>query len=100
MKNLNRKAFLEFLRNETKTELIYQSVLTGNNIYFLGDKNKKVEHFQIEFISQSKTHFYTILLRGITREAEFLHHKCIKYLRDLNINRNIMLDTEYSVTYI
>lgn len=100
MKKINKKDFLEYIKNQTKDEDIFQYDFTGKNIFFLGNKSKNIENFQIEFISASKKYFYTILLRGITKEAEFLHDLAVDYLRKLNLNRNIFLDTEYTVTQI
>lgn len=100
MKKLNRKKFLEFLLNKTSLTNTKQTGFTGNNIYFLTDEDNSVEHYQIEFIPQSKQYHYTILIRGIIKEAEFLHGLCVEYLRGLDLGRNIIVDTELSVTHI
>jgi len=100
MKTINRKNFLEFLKKETSTKKIAQEKFCGKNIYFLTAENTRDIEFQIEFIPQSKRYLYTILLRGIHKEADFLHTKTVEYLRSLKLGRNLLLDTEYKQTLI
>lgn len=100
MKKLSRIKFLEFLLKHTGLKKTKQTSFTGNNIYFLTDENLEVEHFQVEFISQNRHYFYTILIRGITKQADFLHDTCKEYLQNLKLDKNITLDTETKVTLI
>jgi len=100
MKTINRKQFLEFLKNETDTKLIVQQAFLGKNFYLLTAENNQDVEYQIEFIPQSKRYFFTILLRGFMKEADFLHDKVVVYLRNLELRRNVIFDTEHKQTLI
>ena len=97
-KRINRKDFLEFLLKETGLKTIKQQSFTGKNIYYLADEN--TEQIQIEFIPKSKKYFFTILIRGIEKKADFLHDKAKAYIRELNTGRDIIIDTETKTTLI
>ena len=97
-KKINRKKFLEFLLKETGLKASKQQSFTGKNIYYLTDENE--EKILVEFISATKKYFFTILIRGINEEAEKYHDAIVKYIRDLETGRNIIIDTEYKQTLI
>ena len=98
-KNLNRMQVIEFIKKIQGIKESFQENLTGKNIYFLGnDKNEP--DFQIEFIPSSKKYFFTIYLRGLKSEADNMHEEIYNYLQKLELNRNIVLDTETKTSLI
>jgi len=98
-KNLNRMQVIEFIKKIQGIKESFQENLTGKNIYFLGnDKNEP--DFQIEFIPASKKYFFTIYLRGLKSEADNMHEEIYNYLQKLELNRNIVLDTETKTSLI
>lgn len=103
VKKINRKKFIEFLMTKTNTIKSCQQVFTGKNIYFLMGKDEddgcEIEMFQIEFIS-SKNYLFTILIRGVYNNATFLHDDTVNYIKQLNLGREICVDTEYKQTII
>ena len=98
-KNLNRMQVIDFIKKIQGIKESFQENLTGKNIYFLGnDKNEP--DFQIEFIPASKKYFFTIYLRGLKSEADNMHEEIYNYLQKLELNRNIVLDTETKTSLI
>lgn len=103
VKNINRRRLIEFLLSKTNTIKSCQQQFTGRNIYFLMGKDEddgcEIEMFQVEFLS-SKNYLFTIIIRGMYREATFLHEDTVNYIRQLNLGREICVDTEYKQTII
>lgn len=105
-KKINRIALLDFIKEKTNLAHHSQQTFTGKNIYFLcsefwnGKRIELEEDYQIEFIPQNSKYFFTILVRGLKKEADFLHEDIATYLRGLQLNRNIILDTELKTTLI
>jgi len=102
MKTINRKELLNFISSLAQTQEITQQVFCGKNIYFLSDKINDFteEKFQVEFISQTKKYFFTLLIRGTEKESDFMHPQIVKYLKSKNLGRNIIIDTEQKTTLI
>jgi hypothetical protein len=100
---INRKKLIEFLIEKTKTIRSVQQTFTGKNIYFLTDKDKddgaEIEKYQVEFVSD-KRYLFTILIRGIYNNACFLHDDVVKYVKSLDLDKSIVIDTEYKQTIV
>lgn len=99
-KKISRNDFLNFVMAKANLVKYTQTAFTGKNIYFLcseywnGTRTELEEDIQIEFIPQSTRYFFTILVRGLKKETDYLHDDMVEYLRCLNLGRNIILDTE------
>ena len=77
----------------------HQEAILGKNFYLIGD-DKDEPDFQLEFIPQSKKYFFTIYLRGLKSEADNMHEEILNFLRKLELNRNIVIDTETQVSIV
>ena len=98
-KRINRLQIIDKIKSIQGVKSFHQEAFLGKNIYLIGnDKNEP--DFQIEFISQSKRYFYTILLRGLKSEADNMHKELNIFLKSLDLQRNIILDTETQQTLI
>ena len=102
MKNINRMEILKFISEITDTEAIGQETFCGKNIYFLRNKlnNFWEEKYQVEFISQTRKYFFTLLIRGMQAESDFLHKRVVDFLRSKKLQRNIIVDTESISTMV
>ena len=98
-KKINRVKLIEFIKKNQGLKYSFQSNLSCRNLYFIGN-DKENPDFQIEFISQTKKYFYTVYIRGIKNNADCLHGAVCNYLKKLNLNRNIIVDTELKVTLV
>ena len=92
-KKLDRLQVVNFIKNIHGIKESHQEAILGKNFYLIGD-DKDEPDFQLEFIPQSKKYFYTIYLRGLKYEADNIHEEILNFLRKLELNRNIVLDTE------
>ena len=92
-KKLDRLQVVNFIKNIKGIKESHQEAILGKNFYLIGD-DKDEPDFQLEFIPQSKKYFYTIYLRGLKYEADNIHEEILNFLRKLELNRNIVLDTE------
>lgn len=98
-KKLNRLQIIDFIKSIQGIKESYQEAFLGKNIYLIGnDKNEP--DFQIEFIPQTQKYFFTIYLRGLKSEADNMHDEIYNFLQKLELNRNIILDTESKVSLI
>ena len=96
---INRLNLITKIKAVAQIENSFQSAYFGKNFYFIGD-DKDEPDYQIEFIPASQKYFFTILVRGLKREADEMHEEIKQYLQSLNLNRNIVLDTEHKQTLI
>ena len=94
-KKLNRLSLINFIKGIQGILLSHEV----NGMYYIGnDKNEP--DFQLEFIPASKKYFFTIYLRGLKSEADNIHEEIYNYLQKLELNRNIILDTETKTSLI
>jgi hypothetical protein len=92
-KNINRMQIIDKIKSIQGIKFSHQEGILGKNMYLIGnDKNEP--DFQIEFIPQSQKYFFTIYLRGLKTEADNMHDELYIFLQSLELNRNIILDTE------
>ncbi len=92
---LNRLSLINFIKSIQGIEESHEA----NGMYYIGnDKNEP--DFQLEFIPQSKKYFFTIYLRGLKTEADNMHDEIYNFLQKLQLNRNIVLDTETKTSLI
>lgn len=98
-KNLNRMQLIDFVKKIQGIKESFQTSFTGKNIYLLGN-NKNDPDFQIEFIPQTQKYFFTVLVRGLKSEADNMQDEIYNFLQKLELNRNILLDTESRVSLI
>jgi len=84
-----REFFLEFLLEITG--LNHSGKVKDKNIYYLYDENGD-KHIKFEIVPK------LIILTG--KLADENHDAIVKYIRDLNTGRNIIIDTEYKQTLI
>ncbi len=94
-KKLNRLSLINFIKS---IQGIKESQEV-NGMYYLGN-DKKEPDFQMQFIPQSKKYFFTIYLRGLKSEADNMHDEIYNFLQKLELNRNIILDTETKTSLI
>ena len=98
-KKLDRLQVVNFIKNIKGIKESHQEAILGKNFYLIGD-DKDEPDFQLEFIPQSKKYFYTIYLRGLKYEADNIHEEILNFLRKLELNRNIVLDTETQTSIV
>ena len=98
-KKLDRLQVVNFIKNIQGIKESHQEAFLGKNFYLIGD-DKEQPDFQLEFIPQSKKYFYTIYLRGLKFEADKIHDEILNFLRKLELNRNIVLDTETQTSIV
>ena len=98
-KKLDRLQVVNFIKNIQGIKESHQEAVLGKNFYLIGD-DKDAPDFQLEFIPQSKKYFYTIYLRGLKFEADKIHDEILNFLRKLELNRNIVLDTETQTSIV
>lgn len=98
-KKLNRMQLIDFVKKIQGIKESFQTSFTGKNIYLLGN-DKDDPDFQIEFIPQTQKYFFTVLVRGLKSEADNMHDEIYNFLQKLELNRNIILDTESRVSLI
>ena len=98
-KKLDRLQVVNFIKNIKGIKESHQEAILGKNFYLIGD-DKDEPDFQLEFIPQSKKYFYTIYLRGLKSEADNIHEEILNFLRKLELNRNIVLDTETQTSIV
>lgn len=98
-KKLNRMQLIDFVKKIQGIKESFQTSFTGKNIYLLGN-DKDEPDFQIEFIPQTQKYFFTVLVRGLKSEADNMHDEIYNFLQKLELNRNIILDTESRVSLI
>ena len=98
-KKLDRLQVVNFIKNIKGIKESHQEAILGKNFYLIGD-DKDEPDFQLEFIPQSKKYFYTIYLRGLKYEADNIHKEILNFLRKLELNRNIVLDTETQTSIV
>ena len=98
-KKLDRLQVVNFIKNIQGIKESHQKAVLGKNFYLIGD-DKDAPDFQLEFIPQSKKNFYTIYLRGLKYEADKIHDEILNFLRKLELNRNIVLDTETQTSIV
>ena len=98
-KKLDRLQVVNFIKNIHGIKESHQEAILGKNFYLIGD-DKDEPDFQLEFIPQSKKYFYTIYLRGLKYEADNIHEEILNFLRKLELNRNIVLDTETQTSIV
>lgn len=94
-KKLNRLSLINFIKGIQGILLSHEA----NGMYYIGN-NKDEPDFQLEFIPQSKKYFFTIYLRGLKTEADNMHDEIYNFLQKLELNRNIVLDTESRTSLI
>ena len=94
-KKLNRLSLINFIKGIQGILLSHEA----NGMYYIGN-DKDEPDFQIEFIPASKKYFFTIYLRGLKTEADNMHDEIYNYLQKLELNRNIVLDTETRTSII
>lgn len=97
MKRLNRKDFLLFLIELTKCDKASINPI-GKNSFLLQTGNEDI--YQVEFIPQTDKYFFTLYLRGISKVADEFNKPIVEYLRSLELGRNMVVDTEYIVTFV
>lgn len=96
-KNLKRTQVIDFINRIQGIKESHQTQFTGKNIYFVGnDKNEP--DFQIEFISKTEKYFQTILIRGLKSEADNMHDEIVNFVNSLQLNKNIVIDTETKIS--
>lgn len=98
-KKLDRLKVINFIKKIQGINNSHQEAFLGKNFYLIGD-NKDEPDFQLEFIPQSKKYFFTIYLRGLKSEADNMHEEILNFLRKLELNRNIVLDTETQTSIV
>ena len=98
-KKLDRLQVVNVIKNIQGIKESHQEAILGKNFYLIGD-DKDEPDFQLEFIPQSKKYFYTIYLRGLKYEADNIHEEILNFLRKLELNRNIVLDTETQTSIV
>ena len=98
-KKLDRLQVVNVIKNIQGIKESHQEAILGKNCYLIGD-DKDEPDFQLEFIPQSKKYFYTIYLRGLKYEADNIHEEILNFLRKLELNRNIVLDTETQTSIV
>ena len=98
-KKLDRLQVVNFIKNIQGIKESHQEAFLGKNFYLIGD-DKDESDFQLEFIPQSKNYFFTIYLRGLKSEADNMHEEILNFLRKLELNRNIVLDTETKTSVV
>lgn len=98
-KKLNRMQLIDFIKAIQGIKESFQTQFTGKNIYLIGN-DKEEPDFQIEFIPQSKNYFFTVLIRGFKSEADNMHEEIYNFITKLDLNRNIVLDTESQTSLI
>ena len=98
-KKLDRLQVVNFIKNIHGIKESHQEAVLGKNFYLIGD-DKDEPDFQLEFIPQSKKYFYTIYLRGLKSKADNIHEEILNFLRKLELNRNIVLDTETQTSIV
>ena len=94
-KKLNRLSLINFIKGIQGILLSHEA----NGMYYIGN-DKDEPDFQLEFIAQSKKYFFTIYLRGLKTEADNMHDEIYNFLQKLELNRNIVLDTESRTSLI
>ena len=92
-KKLNRMQLIDFIKSIQGIKESFQTQFTGKNIYLIGN-DKDEPDYQVEFIPQSQKYFFTILVRGLKVEADNMHEEIYNFLNNLQLNRNLILDTE------
>ena len=98
-KKLDRLQVVNVIKNIQGIKESHQEAILGKNFYLIGD-DKDEPDFQLEFRPQSKKYFYTIYLRGLKYEADNIHEEILNFLRKLELNRNIVLDTETQTSIV
>lgn len=98
-KKINRIELINFIKSIQGIKHSFQENFLGRNFYLIGN-DKDEPDFQLEFIPQSKKYFFTIYLRGLKSEADNMHDEILNYLKKLELNRNVILDTESRVSII
>ena len=98
-KKLDRLQIVNFIKNIQGIKESYQEGGFGKNFYLIGD-DKDAPNFHLEFIPQSKKYFYTINLIGMKFEADNMHEEILNFLRKLELNRNIVLNTETQTSIV
>ena len=98
-KKLDRLQVVNVIKKIQGIKESHQEAILGKNFYLIGD-DKDNPDFQLEFIPQSKKYFYTIYLRGLKYEADNIHEEILNFLRKLELNRNIVLDTETQTSIV
>lgn len=94
-KKLNRLSLINFIKGIQGIKESHEA----NGMYYIGN-DKDEPDFQIQFIPQSKKYFFTIYLRGLKSEADNMHEEIYNFLQKLDLNRNIVLDTESKTSLI
>ena len=94
-KKLNRLSLINFIKGIQGILLSHEA----NGMYYIGN-DKDEPDFHLEFIPQSKKYFFTIYLRGLKTEADNMHDEIYNFLQKLELNRNIVLDTESRTSLI
>jgi hypothetical protein len=90
--------FINFIKEKTGLQKLSQETFTGKNFYFINGENSQDNRVQIEFIGATKKYFYTLYVRGILQEMDYLHDDIVNYVKSLNLGKNIIVDTETRVT--
>jgi len=98
-KKINRLKLIEFIKKNQGLKYLLQGNSSNKNLYFIGN-DKDNPDYQIEFISQKDYAFYTIYIKGITNSADKFHKTVCDYLKKLNLNRDIFVETETFVTLV
>lgn len=97
MKTIDRKQFLNKVQSVLGKEIKFNQY---GNIY--ANDNDPENFTQIEFIPQSKKYFFTVYAQtsigGMFNEKQ--HDELVEYLRNLNLDKKIVLDTECKSTVI
>lgn len=99
MKNLNRLEVINFIKKIQGIKQSHQEIVTGKDLFFIGN-DKDEPDYQIQFIPATKKYFYTIYLRGLKTEADNIREEIYNFLQKLELNRNIVLDTESKTSLI
>lgn len=94
-KKINRLDLVNFIKKIQGIEFSHEA----NGMYYIGN-NANEPDFQMEFIPASNKYFFTIYLRGLKSEADNMHEEVYNYLKKLELNKNIVLDTEYKTSII
>ena len=94
-KKLNRIGLINFIKSIQGIKESHEN----NGMIYIGNDNNEPD-FQLQFIPASSKYFFTIYLRGLKSEADNMHDEIYNFLQKLELNRNIILDTETRVSLI
>jgi hypothetical protein len=94
-KKLNRLNLINFIKGIQGIKESHKA----NGMYYIGN-DKDEPDFQMQFIPQTNKYFFTIYLRGLKSEADNMHEEIYNFLQKLELNRNIVLDTESKTSLI